>query len=327
MLAIAARITALALIASASVLAGAASAQPEGMGLGFTFVPRHVVQGEDARVSVAVNPTGSRCTLGVRYFGGSVQRGLNATTAIRGRATWTWHVPANIQAGVAKATVRCVRVGSISRTLLIVGRLVEPKIAVLKSGFSIKPMSRGTKLSYGLVLHNASQTKDANRVSVQVNFVMADNNLLGTDSVRVDSIAAGSDYALGHMMTFPGTAPIVRLEVVVQVESYLPHATHDPTLANIHLVPQIFEPQWLGSIEGELQNTDPAASLRSAQFSCVVFDSAGNVLGGGTGLAYEMLPPGTREFIKISSGLDPIPMEKAASAMVSMVSTWQAPAG
>lgn len=318
----AARLTAVA--AAAAAFAGAASAQPAGVG--FMFFPKHVVQGEDARVTVSVRPTGTRCTLGVRYQGGAAQGGLAAATATAGRATWTWHVPTDVQAGPAKAMVRCNGAGSAARQIVIVGRLVEPKIVVEKQGFSTRPNpGAGTRLSYGLILHNGS-TKDAMNVSVQVNFVMADNNLLGTDAQTITGIGANSDYALGHVMSFPGLAPITRLEVVVRVGSYQPHAFHFPTLANIHLVPQVYDPAWLGTIEGEIQNTDPTLTLQNANLSAVVFDAAGNILGGGTGFAYQPLPPGARQFLQMSFGFDVIPFDKAASTLVSMTSTWQATA-
>ncbi len=317
-----------ALIAGVAVLAvvGAGSASAHATGVGFTSIPRHVVQGKTAVVSVSVRPAGARCTLSVRYQGGTMQPGLNAVTAAGGHAGWSWQVPADVQAGPAVATARCAGAGSRSHQLVIVGRLVEPKITVLKQGFSTRPnFNTGTRLSYGLVLHNDSTSKDATGVNVQVNFVMGDNNLLGTDTQSVSVIPAGGDYALGHQITFPQAAPIVRLEVVITVNTYAAPSTRNPTLANMHLEPQIFDPSWLGTIEGELQNTDPAWTLQNANFSAVVFDSAGNVIGGGTGLAFQPLPPGAREFIQLSSGFDAIPMDEAASAMVSVTSNWKQP--
>lgn len=313
-------------VAAAVAAVAAAPAGARSAGIGFMYIPQHVVQGDDARVSVRVQPTGSRCTLNVRYFGGTLQGGIAAATATNGRATWTWHVPADVQAGPAKATVRCSRVGSTTRRLMIVGRLIEPRITVEKSGYSIRPqLGGGSRLSYGLMLHNDSPTKDATSVQIQVNFVMPDNHLLGTDTQQIDGIAAGADFAFGNMVTFPGAAPIARLEVVIRVDAYKPHTLHDATLANIHLVPQLFDSQWLGSIEGELQNTDPTLALQSTRMFAVVFDPAGNIVGGGSGFTFGMLAPGVRQFIKLSSGLDAIPMERAASTRVSMVATWKQP--
>lgn len=317
----AARLTALAL---AAVFAASASAQ--GTAVGVTFLPGHVVQGDQARLSASVRPAGARCTLAVVYRDGTKQQGLAPVAAAGGHAAWTWQVPTDVQAGPAQAVVRCTGAGSVKRALMIVGRLVEPRITVVKQGFSTRPNpGAGTRLSYGLVLHNGSAQKDALGVTVQTNFVLADNNLLGTDTQRIDGIAAGSDYAFGHMITFPGGAPIARLEVVISVGRFAAHAMHGPTLANIHLLPGTFDPNWVGTVEGELQNTDPALTMRSANLSAVVFDSAGNIVGGGTGLALQALPPGAREFIRLASGLDAIPWDHAASTMVSVTSTWQQP--
>lgn len=316
-----------ALIAGVAVLAvGAGSASAHPAGLGFTSIPRHVVQGKTATVSVRVRPAGARCSLSVRYQGGALQSGLKPVAASGGHAAWSWQVPDDVQAGNAVATVRCSGAGSLSHQLVIVGRLIEPKIDVLKQGFSTRPNpTAGTRLSYGLILHNESTSKDATSVSVQVNFVMADNNLLGTDTNHVAVIAAGADYALGNAITFPQAAPIVRLEVVIQVGSYVAPSTRNPTLANMHLVPQSYDPSWLGTVEGEVQNTDPAWTLQSANLSAVVFDAAGNVVGGGSGFAFQSLPPGAREFVQLGLGFDAVSMDKAASVMVSITPSWKPP--
>jgi hypothetical protein len=323
-MATAARLT--AIIAAALVAVAPGSASARGTGIAFSFLPKHALQGNDARISISVRPAGVRCTLNVRYNGGAQQAGIGSATAVAGRASWTWHVPTDVQAGSALATVRCAHAGSASRSIVIVGRLVEPKIVVTKQGFSTRPNAygTGTRLSYGLILHNGSAERGALKVDVQVNFVLADDHLLGTDNQHVDDIAAGGDWAVGATVSFPGPAPIVRLEVVIQVGSFATQPSPVPTLANIHVVPESYDPNWVGTIEGELQNTDPLLTLRSAQLSAVVFDPAGNIVGGGTGFAFQALPPGARLFLQMS-GFDVIPLEKAASTMVSIAPTWQQP--
>ena len=89
-------------------------------------------------------------------------------------------------------------------------------------------------------------------------------------------------------------------------------------------MPQLFDPKWVGTIEGELQNTDPALTLRSALLSAVIFDSAGNILGGGGGMSFQALPPGARVTLQMS-GFDVIPFEQAASTMISITPSWQQP--
>jgi hypothetical protein len=314
-------------LAAAAVLAVSVSpASARSTGIGFTFVPNHALQGDAARIAVTVRPAGARCTLSVRYVGGTAQTGLATTTAAGGRASWNWTVPTNVQAGPAQATVRCSGAGTVTRRLVIVGRLVAPKIVVKQQGFSTRPQPfQGTRLSYGLILHNESSRQDAKAVTVQTNFVLADGFLLGTDSQRVEGIAAGADYALGNAVSFPGLAPIVRLETVITVDSFTNATLQFPTLANIHLMPTAYDPKWLGTVEGELQNTNPTLTFQNAQCSAVVFDSAGNIVGGGSGYAFQKLPPGARTALQFGNGFDIIPMEKAATVLISMTPSWQQP--
>lgn len=321
----AARITALAAVAALLVAVAPAAARSNGVRV--SFAPQHALQGKDARISVTVRPAGAACTLAVRYHDGSRQQGLKRVVAHGGRASWTWTIPTTVQAGMATATVHCGRAGTLRRRLLIVGKLLAPKIVVTRSGFSTKSVGTGTELSYGLILHNSSATQDVTRLTVQTNFVMADDHLLGTDTHTVTLIPAGSDYYYGASLNFPGAAPIARLEVVLQGEAYAPHQSRMPTLANIHLVPGTFDPSWLGTVEGEVQNTDPSFALQSASLSAVVFDSAGNILGGGNGGLFGSLPPGARAFLKFDGGVDAIPTQEAASVQVSVTPKWQQAAG
>ena len=63
-----------------------------------------------------------------------------------------------------------------------------------------------------MILANESKTRDAVDVKVLVNFVMDDNRLIGSATTRISDMAAGSEHALGGELTFPGGAPIARLE-------------------------------------------------------------------------------------------------------------------
>jgi hypothetical protein len=317
----------LTVLATLVVLATAAPAGARSHGVHVSFAPTHALQGKDARISVTVRPAGAKCTLKLRYHDGSLQPGLKPIVARKGRASWTWTLPTDMQAGQAVATVHCGHAGTLTRKLVVVGRIAAPKIVVVKSGYSTRSVGSGTRLSWGLILHNTSSTQDATRVSVQTNFVLADDHLLGTATHTVSLIPAGADYYYGYSISFQGAAPIVRLEEVMQTDGFAPHASHMPTLANIHLVPGTFDPSWLGTVEGELQNTDPALLLESATLSAVVFDAAGNIVGGGNGGLYGTLPTGARAFLKFSGGVDAIPMENAASVQVSVTPRWQQPNG
>jgi hypothetical protein len=176
-----------------------------------------------------------------------------------------------------------------------------------------------------VLIENHSPNADALDVNVLVNFVLADNHLLGSSSNRIPLIAAGSTYTLGNNLAFPGTAPIARLEIVIQVGRSNRHVGHAPVVDNIVIEPSQYDQGWVGDVAGELINNDAHLTLVGARYSAVIFDSAGNVLGGGSGSSFGApLPPGTREIFKLTNGgFKDIPFQQAASAMVSAVPTWQ----
>jgi len=159
-----------------------------------------------------------------------------------------------------------------------------------------------------------------------VNFVGPDNKLVGTATTTVPGIPASQQFALGGEVFFLGGAPqIARLEVVALIQKRQPHALKLPTITNIRIAPSVYEPQWVGSVEGEVSNDEASLILQNTQLSTVLFDAAGNVIGGGSGYAGATLPPAAREFFKIESGLHAVAMNKAASAMVSAVGTYAVP--
>jgi hypothetical protein len=211
--------------------------------------------------------------------------------------------------------------------LLVVGSLIPPKMSVVKDGFSVRVKTGGrADVSYGVLIQNHSPNADALDVNVLVNFVLADNHLIGSASNRVSLIEAGSTYALGNNLAFPGAAPVARLEIVISVGHSSRHVNHAPAVDNITIEPATSPADigYVGDVAGELINNDSHLTLSGASYSAVIFDAAGNILGGGNGSSYgSPLPPGTREVFKLLRGFTDIPFEKAASATVSAIPSWQ----
>ena len=313
--------TALCALLAAAATAGAAV--DRGSSVSFRSAPDRVVQGNTVTVSLSVQPSGARCTLEVRYANGARQKGLRAVRAARGRATWRWRLSIRTGAGIAMMTARCGSAGTAFRTMLVVGAVIPAKITVEKKGFSLRAHQYGgSTVSYGLILENHSATREARDVNVLVNFVLPDDRLIGSASTTISEIDAKSQYAHGGDISFPGVPPIARLEVVIQVRETVPAAPRKPAVSQVRVVPDRFDPNWVGSVEGELQNDDRHVLERS-WLSTVLLDADGNVLGGGSGFAFISIPPAAREFFKISSGMSAVPFARAASAMVSVAPTYR----
>ena len=322
--AIAKRLLPLALTALtvAAVFATGAASKPQSVV--FQSGNNRVVQGNTATISVSVSRSNARCSLSVRYKGGAKQKGLHAITAAGSLASWSWTVPRNARTGLARATVSCNGAGRATHSLVVIGQVLPPKIDVVQTGWSVRPYPFGsTGVSWGVILANTSTKQDALEVNVLCNFVMADNRLIGSASQRISDIAAGSKHATGGELTFPGGAPIARLEIVVTIGKGGPKTRVKPGVSFVRVMPSPQEPAWTGSIEGEIQNDDLHRNLQYVELSGVVLDSSGNILGGGTGFSQAGLPPAARVAMKISNGFRSIPYGRAASGIVSVVPTYQ----
>jgi hypothetical protein len=109
---------------------------------------------------------------------------------------------------------------------------------------------------------------------------------------------------------------------VVKIGKGGPATRTKPGVSAVRVVPSIWEPQWAGSVEREIQNDSTSRTLQAAELSVVVLDADGNI-GGSSGYGGAQLPPAARVFLKIDNGMRPIPFYKAASALVSIVPTFQ----
>jgi hypothetical protein len=309
-------------LASASLEAST----PASTSLVFIHLPGRAVAGQNVTVSVARAHAGATCSLNVKYGSTGSQPGLAPQPVANGGVSWTWKIPETVQGNRASLTASCTGSKKLTGGVLVVGGLIPPNLTVVKDGFTVRLSTSGSAdASYGVMIKNHSPNADAINVSVLVNFVLANNHLLGSSSNTISVIPAGTTYALGNDLAFPGAAPIARLEVVIQVGNTVRHTGHDPALDNVTIEPSSYETAYVGDVAGEVINNDPHQMLQTVNYSAVVFDAAGNVLGGGSGSSYGAnLPPSTREVFKLTGGgFRDIPFDKAATTVVSATPTWR----
>jgi len=97
-----------------------------------------------------------------------------------------------------------------------------------------------------------------------------------------------------------------------------------PASSDILVQAQVYEPAWTAAVVGQVTNDHPTMLLRSTQISAVVYDSAGNIIGGAQGGTYGVMLPGVRSYFQASSGADAIPYDRVAAANVSVLGTYEA---
>lgn len=316
--------TAAAALVALTLTATAAAAVDTTTSLRFAFLPTKAFKGQPARLSIAVRPTGVRCSPAIRYADGSVQR-LTTTVARAGRATWKWVVPAGVRVGNATASVACARAGRVSRTFAVTGPPTAPaRVDVRKHGFSQRLRFTTREVSYGIVLHNPSPENDALNVTVLVNFVDATNRVVDTDSVQVDAVGAGTEYYLGNSTTIPDASPVSTLEIVVRIGSQSPKRKLSPAISDVLVQESKFDRGWVGAVVGQITNDSTTQLLTGTRISAVIFDSAGNIVGGAYGATNAGQLPGVRSYFNAGGAVTAIPFNQAASASVSILGRYEA---
>lgn len=316
-------------LASAIALAALVAAAPSGAAvdaassLRISFLPQKTFRGQPASLSVAVRPSGVRCAGRIVYADGRKQ-GLKATTARRGRATWRWTVPLNAKFGAATVSVSCNRAGSASRVFVVTGRPTEPaRVEVDKQGFSQRVKYGTREVSYGVVLTNVSPANDALNISVHVNMLDSTGVIRKTDVRTVSAIGARGTHYLGGGVTIPEHwIPISTLEIQVSIGSQQARALWMPKLSDYRIVAAQYDPGFVSTVFFQALNDQPLYVFSGPSISAVVFDAGGAVIGGGTGYGMTQLAPGIRAQYDASLGLSAIPIDRAASAGVSVLGTY-----
>ena len=227
-------------------------------------------------------------------------------------------MPQGAKPGAATARISCGAAGSATRTIVVVGSVIPASLTVLKQGFSVKPRRfAGADASWGVIVKNTSPQSDALNVTVLANFVMPDNKLIGSATVRIGRASPRTWSTRSAATSASGVPPVSRLEIVAQIGESGKGSRTFPAPANVRILPDRFEADSVGSVEGEIQNDSAAKTMERARLSTVVLDASGNVIGGQTGNAMASLPPGSRQFFKIS-GMRGVTFSNAASAIVSV---------
>ena len=290
--------------------------------ISFTRAPATALQGKLVKISVATKPSSStRCKLSVTYADGIVEQ-LGQTLALRGLASWAWRVPEVAQPGRARLSVSCAGAGRATRLVTVVGTLIPPKIVVVDQGFSVRTKSTGSEASFWpLAEEHLAERRRGERLrprQLRHGRRPGDRHQGGDD--RCDP--AGTTYAYGGSLRFPGGAPVARLEVVVKVGDRQRHTIYQPLVQSIGIVPGLRDAMWVGEVNGEIVNNHVSLNVSHTRLSAVVFDAAGAIVGGGSGSATALLPPGTRQVFKITSGVDAIPWARAARAPSAPFATY-----
>jgi hypothetical protein len=294
-------------------------------GVNFVTLPPNVFEGQRTIFKIQGAPPGKTCTLVIRYKGGRVQH-LASRPAVNGYAVWAVRIAA-APPGYATLTASCIGAGRVVGRTLVQWALEAPRLAVLKRGFSQRPdqYDPGSSINFGLSIVNQRFHFDASNIAVLVNFVDATNRVLGSTHLTLARIPASTTIYVGGQVAIPTKTPVVRVEVVFVDATSTPRVPALPPLvSDIILTPTAQAPPYLLSIRGQLLNKF-AAPMQGGYIGVLLEDSAGNIVGGGTGFAEGPLSLGAREAFSLNSSFDDIPMANIARTLISVVPNYPTP--
>jgi hypothetical protein len=289
-----------------------------------------VARGQALRISFPLHSR-TLCTPTVTYSDGSKQVGT-AKRARAGRLAWALLVARTAPLGAGEWVVRCGRVDTRAGRFVVVGlpggggTADVPRVVVDKQGFSQRNdnFGAGSRVSFGLLLHNTSETQDAMNVYILVNMVAADGELIASMNHNVALVAAGQTFAYGDAMGLRSQVPVAKLELTVRVGQHQAKQNHIlPEFANVHVIPNPQDVGWVGEVDGEVLNTaQMPLTLMSTRISIVLLDSAGNPVGGGAGGTFAALPNGSRMVFLANQGFDSVPVDRAVTPVVSVEASY-----
>jgi hypothetical protein len=292
--------------------------------------PGLVHRGQQTTISVPTGATKSSCTAILRFKDGNVQQ-ASGKRPRNHRVSFTLGVPLTAALGPGRWTVVCGGFITQGSFVIVAAKSTTaadlPRVVVDKQGFSQRPDKSGTgsQLSYGVVLKNTSATKDARNVYVVVNMVAASGNLIGSKSKTVQLVPAGGTFALGDYLSLRTQVLATHLEITIRVGGNEPKQAHTmPEFANVQIFPSVYDPGWVSEVDGEVVNDTSPLTLTMATLSIVVLDASGNPLGGGGGFSSAAIPSGTRFVFVAQMGFTSIPLDRAASVLISVEPTYAA---
>lgn len=289
-----------------TLAAGTASARPSQVV--FLTKPVSAAPGGTVQATVVVSTAVPRCTGTLRHGKTSSSK---VAAVVRLRATFSWRLPVTAPPGAWTVAVQCGSAGSAVSTLRVTRPTAPPAaaIAVDKAGFSVA----GTELGYGVVLRDTSPTRDVLGVTVTVNVVDAANHVLRTDTSVISGIAAGSTYYFGGDVFLDAGAVPASLQVTARAAGDQARRLDPPPVLGLTAAA---DAAGKTHVHGTLTNPSAKPMSSLARISGVVFDAAGNVIGGG--VTFPGAPVGPNDHSDFDLPVPGVTLDRIGSVQVSV---------
>lgn len=275
---------------------------------------RSVSAGGDISV-VAEVPVRVKTCLGTLSIGTAAAQ--HKATVTHGVARFAWKTPRTTRTAVASATVSCRGAKSATVRIQVTGDAVPASVSVGKSGFSTATydFTTDTFSNVGVVLANPSPDQDALNVQITVNLLSAAGQIVATEVGNVPDIPAATTFFYGGLAEGSSVNPAPATMQTTVVIGGTQAAQHLPAIGvtNVHVIP---DDSGDAEVEGQVANTLTTTLPGYTTVTYVLFDAAGDVLGGGSTFLNAEVPPGGQ--IGFDDIVSSLPALSVASADASV---------
>lgn len=302
----------------AIALAAAGLAVPSASALGavdLVALTERVERGGTVSLTARLDDGNASCAVVPRSPSGIARgRRIPAKRSRGSEVTFSWRVASSAAYGRRKIAVECGPKGRDRGSYRVVP---TRSLEVLGKGFSqtIAP-GQIQFVTYGAVVRNPSPKRHASLITVSLNFVDAANRVVSTVAHDVESIPPGQSFGIGGFTTVAGGELVAGVEVVALVRSDSFHVSRLPIPENVRFIRG--DGTKVVAVRGEVVNPYTRPISRDARVYAVVFDAAGNVVGGGSGQLAADIPSRARAGFDFGSGVDQLLNPQAAAVSVSV---------
>jgi hypothetical protein len=272
------------LIAAVAAAVLAAPAATRSSQVLFLTKPAGASQGSAVRATVVLSRAVPSCSGSLRHARTAV---TSVAEVVRQRAFFSWQLPASASPGLWTIAVTCGPAGSAKTSFRVTRRApptAPPAVTVEKTGFS----AGGGQVGYGIVLRNAAADRDAIGVTLTVKVLDAGGSVLKSEVSRIPGIPATTTSYFGSVVPLDAGTTAASVQANVTVEAGQARRSLQPLpVSGVHAV----DAGGIVHIQGVVSNQTARPVSTLTRISTVVFDPAGNVIGGGFTFPTETIQP------------------------------------
>lgn len=162
----------------------------------------------------------------------------------------------------------------------------------------------GGALGYGIVLTNRSADGDALDLTLTVNILAEDGEVLTTETHSIPAVPANSSVAVGRETSVPDGTRAAELDISVAEGASGPPGWQTPKVGPIRLLDFSSIDEGVG-VSAQIENTTDRELTAGTDVGIVFLDEGGNVLGGIESFLEAAIPPGSRAADSVSGSATP----------------------